>query len=68
MIIQKITTGFVIQEFNTDTQKFVSQQFVAGDEVDYEVEGSAINQVDFENKLVSHNGYLPFTMVQPGEM
>lgn len=68
MVIQKITTGVVIQEFNTDTQQFVSQRFEAGDEVSYEVDGNEVNQTDFENRLVSHGGYLPFTMVQPEAM
>lgn len=57
MIIKKITTGFVIQEFDTDLQKFVSQKFVAGDECDYEDEdGTAVEPC---------NQYLPYDMVQP---
>lgn len=68
MVIQKITTGVVIQEFDTDTQQFVSQRFKAGDEVIYEVGGDEVNQTDFEDRLVSHGGYLPFIMVQPEVM
>lgn len=35
MIVKKITTGFVIQEFDTTKGKFVKQEFVAG-ECEYE--------------------------------
>ena len=66
MIITKITTGTVIQEFDTDKQEFVSQRFEAGDEVTYEVEGDEVNQSDFQDRLVEHSGYLAFDMVQPG--
>ena len=65
MIIQKITTGFVIQNFDTDAQNFTSQEFVAGDQVDFEIDGDAIDSIEFEDKLVDHSGYLPFEMVQP---
>jgi len=68
MVITKITTGVVIQEFDTDTQQFTSQRFEAGGEVSYEVEGDGVNQTDFEDRLVSHSGYLPFIMVQPEAM
>lgn len=34
-IVKKITTGFVIQNYDTDTERFVSQEFVAGDQVDW---------------------------------
>lgn len=67
MIIEKITTGTVVQRFDTDAQKFVSQEFIAGDEVTFEHEGSGINQADFESRLGNHAGYLPFDMVQPDE-
>lgn len=33
MKINKITTGFVIQTFDTELGKFVSQEFIAGDDV-----------------------------------
>lgn len=36
-VIKKITVGFVIQEFTNDG-KFLKQEFVAGDQVDYEDE------------------------------
>jgi hypothetical protein len=58
MIYRKITTGFVIQEFSDDG-KPISQEFIAGDEVDYENEdGEAID-------MPENDTYLPFEMVQP---
>jgi len=36
MIIKKITIGFVIQEFDTETNQCIHQEFIAGDEVDWE--------------------------------
>lgn len=57
MIVNKITTGFVIQKFDTETNKFISQEFVSGDEVDFEDEQG--NYVD------SFDEYLPFDMEQP---
>jgi hypothetical protein len=36
MIINKITTGFVVQVFDTDRNKFIKQYFIAGDQVDME--------------------------------
>jgi hypothetical protein len=67
MIIKKITTGVVIQDFDTDKQEFVSQVFVAADQVDYEAEdGSPINVADFEDRVISNKSpYLPMSMKQP---
>lgn len=64
MLINKITTGFVIQTFDTEQKKFVSQNFTAGSECDYEDQtGNAV-----ESELLEVEGdevYLPFDMVQP---
>jgi hypothetical protein len=69
MIIEKITTGYVIQRFDTDLQDWVSQEFVAGDECVYEVEGAGINVADFEARVVDNQEpYLPYQMVQPKDM
>ena len=59
MLIKKITTGFVVQTYDTEKQSFLSQEFVAGDQVDHE--DSAGNPVD-ENLIPK---YLPFDMQQP---
>jgi len=64
MIVKKITTGFVIQEFDTDKMQFVSQEFVAGDECEYEDEDGE----PVESELLEVEGqeiYLPYDMVQP---
>ena len=58
MIKSKITSGFVIQNFNTETKEFVSQEFFAG-------------ECDFENEnggpTTAFEEYLPFDMVQPNK-
>jgi len=36
MIVRKITVGFVVQEFDAATGRCLSQQFVAGDQVQFE--------------------------------
>ena len=57
MIVKKITIGFVVQEYDTDTEKFIHQEFIAGDECDWEDEGG--------NPIYIPNAYLPFDMKQP---
>lgn len=45
-VIRKITEGFVIQSFDALTGKFLGQEFVAGDHVEWEDEnGYNINQI-----------------------
>jgi hypothetical protein len=62
MKIRKITTGFVVQTFNSEVGNWVNQEFVAGDQVDYEDEnGDPVN--DKDNPAL--NQYLTFNMVQP---
>jgi len=54
---KKITYGFVIQIFGAD-DKCISQEFVAGDEVEYEdMRGNPIPEENEE--------YHPFDMEQP---
>jgi len=56
-IVKKVTVGFVVQTFDTDTEKFISQEFIAGDQVDFEDEsGEPVDEF---------SEYLPFEMVQP---
>jgi hypothetical protein len=57
MIVKKITVGFVIQTFDTETRKYTGQEFIAGDQVDYED--------DMENPVTPFKEYLAFDMVQP---
>ena len=69
MIVKKITTGFVIQNYDTETEKFVSQEFIASGDVNWEdEEGTNLDPDDF---VVKGNGtlpYLPFDMVPPAYM
>lgn len=61
MLVKKITTGYVLQVYDTKLGKFVSQEFVASDIVDHEdLLGNPV-----EEDLVPD--YLPFDMVQPQE-
>ena len=66
MLVNKVTAGFVVQVFDTELGRFVSQEFVAGDQTDYEdKDGNAV-----ESKVLEVDGmqaYLPFDMVQPVE-
>jgi hypothetical protein len=51
MILNKITIGYVIQSYDTDKRKFVSQEFIASDDTAYETaDGDEINQKDFEDR------------------
>ena len=62
MNFKKITVGFVIQTFN-DVGECIDQEFIAGDEVDYETEdGDPINEMDMP---LGGNEYQSFDMVQP---
>ena len=75
MIINKITTGFVIQTFDTEKKQYVRQKFIAGDEVTYEdgTGAEAVPPTDEEMAEVNfgpeakEEPYLPFNMVQPVE-
>jgi hypothetical protein len=64
MLVNKVMAGFVVQVFDTEKRRFVSQQFVAGDQCDYEDQDG--NPVD--RKALEADGkeaYLSFDMVQP---
>lgn len=64
MTIKKITTGFVIQVFDTDLNRYTSQEFVAGD-TDYENDdGEALDFTEIPFKDGTEP-YLPFDMKQP---
>jgi hypothetical protein len=59
MIVKKITTGFVIQTYDTKKEKFTAQEFIAGDEVAWEADGDPMVDGD------EPDAYLNFDMVQP---
>jgi len=63
MKVSKITNGFVVQQYDTDTGRCVAQEFVAGDQVAYENEDG--EPVDWREP---QDGYQPFEMVQPANM
>jgi hypothetical protein len=65
MIIKKVTAGFVIQTFDTETRKYVNQEFIAGD-VSYEnAVGDSVDPELMQNITDGTEPYLPFDMVQP---
>lgn len=64
MILNKITHGFVIQSYDTKEQKWIGQDFVAGDDVEWEKEGGfLIPHGEVPEDVL--NNYLPFHMEQP---
>lgn len=65
MILKKITTGFVIQDYDTDLGKFVNQEFIAGDEVEYEDEYGEVLDENDEELEDFFDAYLSFEMKQP---
>lgn len=61
MRYHKITTGFVIQVFDTEKNAYVSQHFVAGDTVDYErANGDRLNL-----KQLGDAGFGPYSEIEP---
>jgi len=64
MLVRKITVGFVTQVYDTKRKKWISQEFTAGDQVDFE--DSKGNPADVAEYELNKNGaYLPYDMVQP---
>ncbi len=59
MIIKKITEGYVIQTFDTDLGRFVSQEFIAGGQCQYEDEDG--EPVD-SKEMGDPEPYLPYDM------
>lgn len=59
MKVKKITSGFVVQEYDTELREWVSQEFVASDSFS-EWEDENGEYIDMVN-----TSYLPFVMVQP---
>ena len=59
----KITTGYVIQRYKTlpnGALVCIGQEFIAGDQVDYETTGGEPIEIDTMKEV-----YYPFHMVQP---
>ena len=71
MLINKVTDGVVIQTFDTEKKRFVSQSFTAGNPVNYEdKDGNTLSDLKmasfgFGPVMGSKEPYLPFDMVQP---
>ncbi len=70
MIINKTTVGFVVQQFDTEKGKFISQEFVAGDDVEFDYDDYSdkdVNDTVSPQDVMDDFGdpYLPFEMVQP---
>jgi hypothetical protein len=63
MLINKITAGYVMQTYNTETGKCESQTFIAGDECEYEVAETGLN-FDIDDSEIELE-YQPYDMVQP---
>lgn len=71
MKINKITTGFVIQTFDTVKMEYISQNFTAG-EVEYEHDdetATPLDKIEAAEMGMEHDDgsepYLPFDMIQP---
>lgn len=64
MIINKITTGFVTQQWDTQKKQFIGQTFTPGDSVQYEDENGETVPFGFLGTGETEP-YLPFDMVQP---
>lgn len=66
MIVRKLTPGFVLQEFDSETGRCLSQAFVAVEDVVWEDrQGNAISNGDFGIDL--EGLYHPMEMKQPEE-
>jgi hypothetical protein len=64
MILNKTTTGFVVQKFDSETGRCLSQEFVAGDQVEWE--DQAGNTVEDGQYGIDFEGlYFPLEMKQP---
>jgi hypothetical protein len=63
-MFKKITTGFVIQDYD-ENGKCISQSFVAGDDVQFEDKNGNPLETDDGEKIERNHEYFPFDMVQP---
>jgi hypothetical protein len=67
MRINKITCGFVIQTWDNDLKKWIGQEFIAGDQSEYEEVGTGRILNPAEIWAHTPEPYLPFLMQQPEE-
>jgi hypothetical protein len=67
MLVNKITEGFVIQVFDTELRRFVSQEFVAGDRCQYE-DKDGVPVCSEALEVDGEEAALPFDMVQPEDI
>ena len=65
MIVSKVTIGFVYQEFDTEKNEFVNQEFFASEEVIIEDENGEPIDESSDEYNAARRAYLPFEMVQP---
>lgn len=65
MIINKITVGFVVQQYDTELKKFVGQSFSAADEVTWENPSGITMEAPETDSGNNPEPYLNFDMVQP---
>ena len=64
MIVRKITTGFVVQQFDSDTGRCISQEFVAGEQVEWEDQkGNPIE--DGQSGIDLEGLYFPVELKKP---
>jgi len=61
-MLKKVTTGFVIQDFDEKTGKCVSQKFIAGNIVNW---GNDSGDWGIDHPSDEKFEYFPFDMVQP---
>ena len=67
MILNKITLGFVVQQFDTETSKFTNQEFMASDDITWERNSTVDEPIDAPN-VNGEEPYMSYLMVQPSAM
>jgi hypothetical protein len=67
MRINKITPGFVVQTWDTELNRWIGQEFVAGDQTEFEAADTdrILDSADIWPERPEP--YLPFQMTQPNE-
>lgn len=62
MLLNKITIGYVVQTFDTELGKFVSQEFVASQKAEWEDQNGVCADAP------TNAGMLPFVLVSPKDI